>query len=366
MWTPPGVFLLLLVTVLQAVAGKKEVICENSKTTLSCPSNQVIKIKQATYGRSNKKTCKHPKIKTTRCSTKKTLVIISKNCDWRKSCVVDANNGLYGDPCPGTYKYVTVSYSCQDKTCRKKCHKYAECIGGKCVCRSAWHGDGKSCISKRVLYVNCQRKCGGKRKVATWLKKCVCKPGYQGDGIRSCSNRKFKGAVVVPDAPAVAVEALEEATEEVAPVAVEAPEEAIEEEDKTPKCRTKCHKKAICTRGKCVCKSAWRGDGIRSCTSIRVLTQKCLRTCDRRVAKCKKGKCVCKSGYRGDGISSCSNRRVKTPVHIVHKCLKRCHKKAKCINRKCVCKAKYRGDGVRSCRKDKDGDSSSEEQEEGK
>lgn len=94
-------------------ASKRKVICEDSKTTLSCPSNQVIKITQATYGRSNKRTCKHPNMKTTRCVTKKPLGISRKNCNGRKSCIVAANNRLYGDPCPGTYKYVTVTYSCK-------------------------------------------------------------------------------------------------------------------------------------------------------------------------------------------------------------------------------------------------------------
>ena len=113
--------------------SKRKVICENSKTTLSCPSNQVINIKEATYGRSNKRTCKHPNMKTTRCSTNKPLGISRKNCNGRKSCTVSANNGLYGDPCPGTYKYVTVSYSCKGMfVIIYLCHDYVLKLKSQC------------------------------------------------------------------------------------------------------------------------------------------------------------------------------------------------------------------------------------------
>jgi len=37
---------------------------------------------------------------------------ISQACDGKASCVVEAKNSLYGDPCIGTYKYVKVNYIC--------------------------------------------------------------------------------------------------------------------------------------------------------------------------------------------------------------------------------------------------------------
>ncbi|XP_052106228.1 zonadhesin-like isoform X16 [Mytilus californianus] len=382
----PGVFLLLLVTVLQAVASKKEVICENSKTTLSCPPNQIIRIQQATYGRSNKRTCKHPKIKTTRCSTKKPLGITRKNCNGRKSCAVAANNGLYGDPCPGTYKYVTVSYSCQGTTrkCRKKCHKKAKCINGKCVCKAKYQGDGvRSCKNKKDKTPKCMRKCH--RQANCIRGKCVCKSGYKGDGIRSCTNIKVKtpkclrrchrkakcirgkcvcksgykgdGIRSCSNIKAQTPKCMKKCHKKAkcinrkcvckAKYHGDGVRSCTKDKGKKPKCLRKCHKYAKCKKGKCICKSGYRGDGIRSCTNNKVKTPKCLRRCHRK-AKCIRGKCVCKSGYKGDGIRSCSNIKVKTP-----KCMKKCHKKAKCINRKCVCKAKYHGDGVRSCTKDK-------------
>ncbi|VDI72454.1 Hypothetical predicted protein [Mytilus galloprovincialis] len=74
-----------------------------------------------------------------------------KNCNGRKSCTVAANNRLYGDPCPGTHKYVTVTYYCKVKKtpkCLRRCHRQAKCIRRKCVCKSGYKGDGiRSCTN---------------------------------------------------------------------------------------------------------------------------------------------------------------------------------------------------------------------------
>ncbi|VDI14319.1 Hypothetical predicted protein [Mytilus galloprovincialis] len=358
-----GVFLLLLVIVIQTDASKrKEVICEDSKTTLSCPSNQVIKIRQAWYGRYNKRTCKHKSIKTTRCSTNKPRGITMKNCNGRKSCTVAANNRLYGDPCPGTHKYVTVTYYCKDKTpkCLRKCHRQAKCIRGKCVCNSGYKGDGiRSCTNIKVKKApKCLRRCHRQAKCIRG--KCVCKSGYKGDGIRSCTNIKVQ----------------------------------------TPKCRRKCHKKARCIKGKCVCKGKYKGDGVRSCKKVklfkgsayigcyqddskRILSKKVLKDKRMTVQKCQqfcgqKGfkyagveygfECFCGNVLRKDRKRKESD--CKTPcagnkrqicggtwrisiytVAKTSKCRNKCHKKAKCRKGKCVCKAKYQGDGVKSCKK---------------
>jgi hypothetical protein len=39
---------------------------------------------------------------------------VKKQCDGHQSsCDVSANNGIFGDPCPGTYKYLKIGYECQ-------------------------------------------------------------------------------------------------------------------------------------------------------------------------------------------------------------------------------------------------------------
>ncbi|OPL33831.1 hypothetical protein AM593_08109, partial [Mytilus galloprovincialis] len=72
----------------------------------------------------------------------------------------------------------------------------------------------------------------------------------------------------------------------------------------TYKCRRKCHKKARCIKGKCVCKGKYKGDGVRSCKKVKVQTYRCRRKCHKK-ARCIKGTCVCKGKYKGDGVRSC-------------------------------------------------------------
>ena len=40
------------------------------------------------------------------------LGIVNGNCNGRRSCTIHANNGVFGDPCGGTYKYLEVSWTC--------------------------------------------------------------------------------------------------------------------------------------------------------------------------------------------------------------------------------------------------------------
>ncbi|CAG2244656.1 Plasminogen,Hepatocyte growth factor [Mytilus edulis] len=269
------------------VASKRKVICEDSKTTLSCPSNQVIKITQATYGRSNKRTCKHPNMKTTRCVTKRPLGISRKNCNGRKSCTVAANNRLYGDPCPGTYKYVTVTYSCKVKKtpkCLRICHRQAKCIRGKCVCKSGYKGDGiRSCTNIKA----------GKRKVICEDSKTtlscpsnqvikITQATYGRSNKRTCKHPNMKTTRCVTKKPlgisrkncngrkSCTVAANNRLYGDPCPGTYKYVTVTYScKVKKTPKCLKRCHKQAKCIRGKCVCKSGYKGDGIRSCTNIK-------------------------------------------------------------------------------------------------
>lgn len=89
-------------------------ICEHREAKLTCNACQKIEIVQATYGRSNKHTCKGGPIYTTRCKATKSLAIVRKCCQGQASCVLRANNSVFGDPCYGTYKYLTVKYRCSN------------------------------------------------------------------------------------------------------------------------------------------------------------------------------------------------------------------------------------------------------------
>ena len=64
------------------------VVCEGKKSILRCPSNKVLKISRATYGRTDRTTCPHSSIRTTKCSTNKPLPIITRQCEGRQTCTV--------------------------------------------------------------------------------------------------------------------------------------------------------------------------------------------------------------------------------------------------------------------------------------
>ena len=42
----------------------------------------------------------------------KMFILISFRCDGKKSCRMNVNSNVFGDPCPGTHKYVEVHYAC--------------------------------------------------------------------------------------------------------------------------------------------------------------------------------------------------------------------------------------------------------------
>lgn len=43
-------------------------------------------------------------------------IILSIRCDRLNSCTVPVSSDLFGDPCPGTHKYVEIHYTCSPKT----------------------------------------------------------------------------------------------------------------------------------------------------------------------------------------------------------------------------------------------------------
>jgi hypothetical protein len=47
-------------------------------------------------------------------------------CDGKKSCRMSVNSNVFGDPCPGTHKYVEVHYACSplSTTTTTRCQPY--------------------------------------------------------------------------------------------------------------------------------------------------------------------------------------------------------------------------------------------------
>ena len=97
-------------------------ICEGDTYTISCGAGESVDILYATYGRSSSSRCPYhdPAAMTnTNCSsTADILSIVGGICNATlnaSSCTLTPTNNLFeGDPCGGTYKYLTVGFQCSE------------------------------------------------------------------------------------------------------------------------------------------------------------------------------------------------------------------------------------------------------------
>ncbi|XP_072178573.1 L-rhamnose-binding lectin CSL3-like [Diadema setosum] len=88
-------------------------VCEHSTLSLSCPSGQALIIGDALYGRqAGRSVCPHRYIRSQNCRASSSLSEVRNRCEGRNSCSVPATNGVFGDPCWRTYKYLEVQYDC--------------------------------------------------------------------------------------------------------------------------------------------------------------------------------------------------------------------------------------------------------------
>ncbi|XP_052071748.1 uncharacterized protein LOC127710060 isoform X2 [Mytilus californianus] len=90
------------------------ILCESKRSPiLACSTTQIITIIDAIYGRTDSSVCPHPSVKSSvsySCRRTATSRVASK-CNSFRTCLPQSSN-TYGDPCPGTYKYLNVTYRC--------------------------------------------------------------------------------------------------------------------------------------------------------------------------------------------------------------------------------------------------------------
>ena len=79
---------------------------------MSCPSNKIINVESANYGRTDKGTCPHPHDYDDTCYSIYSFPVVSQHCNGQNSCSIGATNFNFGDPCKGTYKYLDVKFKC--------------------------------------------------------------------------------------------------------------------------------------------------------------------------------------------------------------------------------------------------------------
>ena len=92
--------------------GLSESLCEGSSKTISCNWPRTIDVTNAFYGRSSFWTCC---CSLANCQSSTATSITESRCDKKSSCSLSASNSIYGDPCGGSSKYLTVDYNCISK-----------------------------------------------------------------------------------------------------------------------------------------------------------------------------------------------------------------------------------------------------------
>ncbi len=84
---------------------------ENGTATLACPAGQTITgVVFASYGTPDGSCGSFTA--SSSCDASTTTAIVTSACVGQQSCSIDANNGVFGDPCEGTAKALDVQVSC--------------------------------------------------------------------------------------------------------------------------------------------------------------------------------------------------------------------------------------------------------------
>ncbi|XP_075328729.1 L-rhamnose-binding lectin CSL3-like [Odontesthes bonariensis] len=116
---------------------------------------RVISVQSAVYGRRDKTTCATGRpasqIQNVRCSSQSKRV--AESCNGKSSCSINVRNSVFGDPCPGTYKYLELAYTCQFHTvaCEGSVAQL-KCVQGRVISvQSAVYGrrDKTTCATGR-------------------------------------------------------------------------------------------------------------------------------------------------------------------------------------------------------------------------
>ena len=93
---------------------KSKYVCQGEKLRLHCKRQFVISIYAANFGRlePGSSICPHPNISALNCKAPQVLLKMTQRCANKQKCTVKADPSVFGDACPGTWKYLDVIYGC--------------------------------------------------------------------------------------------------------------------------------------------------------------------------------------------------------------------------------------------------------------
>ncbi|XP_037051049.1 latrophilin Cirl-like isoform X3 [Bradysia coprophila] len=99
-----------------AIAPKYETAyaCEGKTLTIECEPGNLINLIRANYGRFSITICNdHGNVDwSVNCMSAKSLRVLHSKCAHKQNCSVLASTNMFGDPCPGTHKYLEAHYQC--------------------------------------------------------------------------------------------------------------------------------------------------------------------------------------------------------------------------------------------------------------
>ncbi|XP_071501966.1 L-rhamnose-binding lectin CSL3-like [Diadema antillarum] len=93
------------------VIAESGTACENRNLDINCGSLR-IKVLTANYGRLSASVCGGRSTDRTDCRSRRAMSTTSIGCNGKSRCIVPASNRVFGDPCIGTSKYLSVTYTC--------------------------------------------------------------------------------------------------------------------------------------------------------------------------------------------------------------------------------------------------------------
>uniref|UniRef100_A0A182N6H6 Uncharacterized protein n=1 Tax=Anopheles dirus TaxID=7168 RepID=A0A182N6H6_9DIPT len=113
-----GAIMMLLATLPAAIAGSPKYetayACEGKTLMIECEPGDLINLIRANYGRFSITICNdHGNVDwSVNCMSPKSLRVLHSKCAQKQNCSVLASTSMFGDPCPGTHKYLEAHYQC--------------------------------------------------------------------------------------------------------------------------------------------------------------------------------------------------------------------------------------------------------------
>ncbi|CAH0561839.1 unnamed protein product [Brassicogethes aeneus] len=88
--------------------------CEGKTLKIECKEGELIKLIRANYGRFSITICNdHGNTDwSVNCMSPKSLQVLLRRCTQYQNCSIPASTSMFGDPCPGTHKYLEAHYQC--------------------------------------------------------------------------------------------------------------------------------------------------------------------------------------------------------------------------------------------------------------